>query len=130
MSEQIDVLLLDVMGELRSWYAVADAAFVGGSLVPVGGHNLLEPAALSKPVLAGPYCFNAPEVAQLLHSAGALQIVRDGPQLVAALEPLLSDADLALAQGAKAAAVVVAHRGAAAAALALITRVVTVRALA
>ena len=120
MAGQIDVLLLDVMGELQGWYAAADAAFVGGSLVPVGGHNLLEPAALGKPVLAGPHSFNSPEAAQLLQTAGALQIVRDGSELVTVLEPLLSEPDLAKVQGAKAAAVVAANRGAANRALALI----------
>jgi 3-deoxy-D-manno-octulosonic-acid transferase len=117
---QIDVLLLDVMGELQGWYAAADVAFVGGSLVPVGGHNLLEPAALGKPVLAGPHSFNSPEAAQLLQTAGALQIVRDRSELVTVLEPLLSEPELAKVQGAKAAAVVAANRGAADRALALI----------
>ena len=49
-----EVLLLDTLGELLDFYAAADVAFVGGSLVPVGGHNLLEPAALGLPVLSGP----------------------------------------------------------------------------
>ncbi len=66
IADAIEVLLLDAMGELLPWYAAADVAFVGGSLVPAGGHNLLEPAALGKPVIAGPHCFNSPEAAELL----------------------------------------------------------------
>ena len=117
---ELEVLLLDSMGELLDWYAAADAAFVGGSLVPVGGHNLLEPAALGKPVLAGPHCFNSPDAASLLESAGAMQTVHDAAGLAAALSPLLTDAGLAQARGAKAAAVVAANRGAAERALAMI----------
>jgi 3-deoxy-D-manno-octulosonic-acid transferase len=69
------VLLGDTMGELLFLYALADSAFVGGSLVPTGGHNLLEPAALAKPVLSGPHLFNFLEIAAQLRSAGALQEV-------------------------------------------------------
>jgi 3-deoxy-D-manno-octulosonic-acid transferase len=57
------VLLGDTMGELLFLYALADSAFVGGSLVATGGHNLLEPAALAKPVLMGPHLFNFLEIA-------------------------------------------------------------------
>jgi 3-deoxy-D-manno-octulosonic-acid transferase len=67
------VLLGDTMGELLFLYALADSAFVGGSLVPNGGHNLLEPAALAKPVLSGPHLFNFLEIAAQLRDAGALQ---------------------------------------------------------
>ena len=73
------VLLGDTMGELLFLYAVADSAFVGGSLVPNGGHNLLEPAALAKPVLSGPHLFNFLEIATMLRNAGALEEV-DGAQ--------------------------------------------------
>ncbi|MGD9843245.1 MAG: lipid IV(A) 3-deoxy-D-manno-octulosonic acid transferase, partial [Steroidobacteraceae bacterium] len=60
------VWLLDSLGELARFYAASDVVFVGGSLVPIGGHNLLEPAALGLPVVTGPQTFNAPDVAQLL----------------------------------------------------------------
>lgn len=85
------VLLVDTIGELMDFYAAADVAFVGGSLVPVGGHNLLEPAALGLPVLAGPYNFNSEDVAQLLIERGAVEIVRDGPQLAAKVVAWLRD---------------------------------------
>ncbi|MFN3579924.1 MAG: lipid IV(A) 3-deoxy-D-manno-octulosonic acid transferase [Pseudomonas sp.] len=75
------VFLGDSMGELMTFYACADTAFVGGSLVPVGGHNYLEPAALGLPVISGPHRFNFAEIGDLLTGAGALTEVTDGQQL-------------------------------------------------
>ncbi|HDZ57051.1 MAG TPA: 3-deoxy-D-manno-octulosonic acid transferase [Pseudomonas xinjiangensis] len=80
-SQREQVLLGDTMGELMQFYACADIAFVGGSLVATGGHNYLEPAALGLPLLSGPHCFNFTEVSELLQGAGALQIVRDADEL-------------------------------------------------
>ncbi|GLZ86142.1 3-deoxy-D-manno-octulosonic acid transferase [Metapseudomonas resinovorans] len=77
------VLVGDTMGELLFLYALADIAFVGGSLVPNGGHNLLEPAALGKPVLSGPHLFNFLEIAAQLRDAGALAEVADAEELAA-----------------------------------------------
>jgi 3-deoxy-D-manno-octulosonic-acid transferase len=85
------VLLVDSLGELLDFYAAGDVAFVGGSLVPVGGHNLLEPAALGMPILCGPHYFNSQEVAQLLISRGALEVVRDAADLTERLTALLKD---------------------------------------
>ncbi|MEW7856191.1 lipid IV(A) 3-deoxy-D-manno-octulosonic acid transferase [Pseudomonas chlororaphis] len=82
------VLLGDTMGELLFLYALADSAFVGGSLVPNGGHNLLEPAALAKPVLSGPHLFNFLEIAAMLREAGALQEVDDAHGLAVAVQRL------------------------------------------
>ena len=82
------VLLGDTMGELLFLYALADSAFVGGSLVANGGHNLLEPAALAKPVLSGPHLFNFLEIAALLREAGALQEVGDARGLAVAVQRL------------------------------------------
>ncbi|WP_095078113.1 lipid IV(A) 3-deoxy-D-manno-octulosonic acid transferase [Pseudomonas sp. Irchel s3h17] len=82
------VLLGDTMGELLFLYALADSAFVGGSLVPNGGHNLLEPAALAKPVLSGPHLFNFLEIAALMRSADALQEVEDAQGLAVAVQRL------------------------------------------
>lgn len=82
------VLLGDTMGELLFLYALADCAFVGGSLVPNGGHNLLEPAALAKPVLSGPHLFNFLEIAGLLRYAGALEEVIDAAGLAIAVQRL------------------------------------------
>jgi 3-deoxy-D-manno-octulosonic-acid transferase len=82
------VLLGDTMGELLFLYALADLAFVGGSLVANGGHNLLEPAALGKPVLSGPHLFNFLEIAAQLREAGALREVADADDLAQQIEQL------------------------------------------
>ena len=76
------------MGELLFLYALADTAFVGGSLVPNGGHNLLEPAALAKPVLSGPHLFNFLEISAMLRDAGALEEVDDAQGLALAVQRL------------------------------------------
>jgi 3-deoxy-D-manno-octulosonic-acid transferase len=85
------VLLVDSLGELLDFYAAGDVAFVGGSLVPVGGHNLLEPAALGLPILSGPFFFNSQDIAQLLIARGALEVVADATALTERLAALLSD---------------------------------------
>lgn len=78
----------DSMGELTMLYAAADVAFVGGSLIAVGGHNLLEPAALGLPALTGPYNFNAPDIADLLIEQGAVKVVHDAGQIAAQVAEL------------------------------------------
>jgi 3-deoxy-D-manno-octulosonic-acid transferase len=85
------VLLVDTVGELAAMYACADVAFVGGSLVPVGGHNLLEPAALGLPVLTGPHNFNNTAIARLLLERGAALQVTDARELAVQLVRLLDD---------------------------------------
>jgi 3-deoxy-D-manno-octulosonic-acid transferase len=120
---EFQVLLLDTLGELTDFYAAADVAFVGGSLVPVGGHNLLEPAALGLPVLTGPAQFNAPELARVLREHGALTIVRDEQQLSAALSALLAEPERRAAQGAAGRAAIEANRGALARLMGLIERI-------
>ncbi|OGD27260.1 MAG: hypothetical protein A2Y56_03135 [Candidatus Aminicenantes bacterium RBG_13_63_10] len=74
--EEWDVLLLDTIGELSEFYALGDAAFVGGSLVPWGGHNLLEPAAYGKPIFFGPHMKNFAFLADVFTAAGAARVVR------------------------------------------------------
>nr|WP_256834384.1 lipid IV(A) 3-deoxy-D-manno-octulosonic acid transferase [Pseudomonas oleovorans] len=86
-----EVLLGDTMGELLFLYALADIAFVGGSLVANGGHNLLEPAALGKPVLSGPHLFNFLEIAAQLRDAGALSEVENAAQLADRIATLLNE---------------------------------------
>jgi 3-deoxy-D-manno-octulosonic-acid transferase len=85
------VFLLDTLGELPAFYAAASVAFVGGSLVPVGGHNLLEPAALGVPIIVGPYNFNAQEVADMLVAAGGASRLRNGGELGPTVIELLDD---------------------------------------
>lgn len=73
--DNIDVLLVDTLGELLSFYSLADICFIGGSLVRQGGHNMLEAAAFKKPILFGQYTFNFPEICQqLLQLKGAIQV--------------------------------------------------------
>ena len=88
VSSGTQVVLGDTMGELLFLYAVADTAFVGGSLVPNGGHNVLEPAALAKPVLSGPHLFNFLDIAAKLREAGALEEVDDAQGLAIAVRRL------------------------------------------
>ena len=85
------VFLGDSMGELTMLYAAADVAFVGGSLVTVGGHNLLEPAALGLPSVTGPCNFNAPDIAGLLVERGATSVARDAAEIAAQVLGLLAD---------------------------------------
>ncbi|WP_123770987.1 lipid IV(A) 3-deoxy-D-manno-octulosonic acid transferase [Vulcaniibacterium tengchongense] len=86
------VFVIDTLGELTHFYACADVAFVGGSLQPVGGHNLLEPAAAGTAVVTGPHLHNFAEIAQRLDDAGALRIGADADAVREALQALLDDA--------------------------------------
>lgn len=107
-----DVILVDTVGELGRLYAAADAAFVGGSLVPVGGHNILEPAAAGVPIVVGPHLDNFAEIAAGFREAEALVTVPAPSALGAALAGLLEDPAGARALAARAQALVAAHRGA------------------
>jgi len=107
------VLLGDTLGELLAYYAAADVAFVGGSLVPVGGQNLIEPIAAGVPTLVGPHTFNFAEASARAIDAGAAVRVRDAPDLVAKVAALLRDDVARQAMAQRAAAFCSAHRGAA-----------------
>ena len=106
------VFIGDTMGELPLFYAAADVAFVGGTLVEGGGHNMLEPAALGLPVLFGPHVFNFAEISRRLIEAGGARTVGDAASLGEAVVDYLNDADLRHATGAKGRAFVEANRGA------------------
>ncbi len=106
------VLLGDSMGELMQFYACADIAFVGGSFVPTGGHNYLEPAALGLPVLSGPHRFNFAEVSELLENAGAMTIVDNAEELAGRVMGYLEEPASAREQGAAGLGVVKANQGA------------------
>ena len=93
-SGQTRVYILDTLGELPVFYAAADVSFVGGSLIPVGGHNMLEPASLGIPVICGPYLHNFSEAAELLSAAGALDLVSTPAELAGRVNRLLADANL------------------------------------
>ncbi|MDY7116101.1 lipid IV(A) 3-deoxy-D-manno-octulosonic acid transferase [Halomonas sp. SSL-5] len=106
------VYLGDTMGELMALYGAADLAFVGGSLVPIGGHNLLEPAALGVPVVTGPELANFADVAMALRGADALVEVADEARLAEALAVLFEDPAERRRLGEAGRGVVAANRGA------------------
>jgi 3-deoxy-D-manno-octulosonic-acid transferase len=116
------VLLVDTLGELLSFYAAAKVAFVGGSLVPIGGHNLLEPAALNRPIIVGPHNFNAADIAENFLKNGAAVQVESATELAAAVLDLLTSAAHRDEMIARAHAILQANRGALARVLALIER--------
>lgn len=107
-----NVLLVDSIGKLLMFYGVADIAFVGGSLVPTGGHNTIEPVAWGIPVLSGPHTFNFAEVTERLEQAGALQIIENVDQLSIAVLQLLKDSKQLTLSGAAAKQVIDDNRGA------------------
>lgn len=119
-SASTQVFLGDTMGELTLFYAASDVAFVGGSLVPIGGHNLLEPAALGLPLLSGPHVFNAQEIADMFVDKGACVLVQDGAGLAAEVSRLLSDPERAARLGDAGRDILERNRGALARLLAMI----------
>jgi 3-deoxy-D-manno-octulosonic-acid transferase len=106
------VLLGDTMGELTLFLAAADVAFVGGSLVPTGGHNVLEPAALGLPVVFGPHMFNFAMISRMLLAEGAALKVTSAAALADVVISWLSDANLRARFGENGLRVVEANRGA------------------
>lgn len=116
--------VLDSLGELVPFLAAADIAFVAGSLDPIGGHNVLEPAALGVPVIVGPNTFNFAEVTDLLLERGAALRIADAEGLAHALHRLLDDAAQRRAMGEAARRTVESERGAVARTLAIVERVV------
>jgi len=108
----IEVFLGDTMGELPLLYAASDVAFVGGSLVPVGGHNLLEPAALGLPLISGPHVYNAQEISDMFIDLGACRIVTNSGELAEVVEDLLSNPGAAAEQGGRGLRIVHDNRGA------------------
>jgi len=106
------VVILDTVGELAQIYRVGTVVFVGGSLVPTGGHNMLEPALLRKPVLFGPHTSNFRESAELLLQAEGAVLVADVSQLEARVGELLSDGDRRRRMGEAALHAIVSRQGA------------------
>lgn len=107
-----DVLLVDTAGELAMLYGLARVAFVGGSLVPRGGQNPLEPAAWGLPILMGPHVDNFAIACQALAEAGALHAVASSADLVERLAQYAQNEGLAVAEGGKGLAILAAHGGA------------------
>jgi 3-deoxy-D-manno-octulosonic-acid transferase len=106
-------ILIDTIGELGRLYAAADAAFVGGSLRPIGGHNLLEPARFGIPMFAGPYLKSVRSLASTFAESGALTVVRDTDDLARGLRAAFSDRIGAAARGRTAQTTIAANQGAA-----------------
>ncbi len=101
VNTKTEIYLGDTMGDLPLLYAAGDVAFVGGSLVPIGGHNLLEPAAVGLPVIMGPYTFECEEICRRLLEAEAAQRVSNTEQLVQAVKKYLTDTKLQQETGEK-----------------------------
>jgi 3-deoxy-D-manno-octulosonic-acid transferase len=112
--------VVDTLGELVRFYACASVAFVGGSLQPVGGHNLLEPAATGSAIVSGPHLHNFADIARRLREAGAMRVVADAAALAAAVPALLADADARAGMAANAARLLEEGRGALARTVALV----------
>ena len=89
-----DVFIVDTLGELMGFYACASVAFVGGSLQPIGGHNLLEPAAMATATVTGPHLHNFSEISRRMREAGALLVGRDHDEVADQLDRLLRDGQL------------------------------------
>lgn len=115
-----EVFLLDTMGDLLRFYAAADVAFVGGSLLPLGGHNVLEPATLGVPVLSGPHVFNFAEIASKLERSGALVTVTDEVTVAAHAGEWLADSNARDVAGRAGREIVAHNRGATLAVLELL----------
>lgn len=109
---RVDIFVGDTMGDLPVLYAASDVAFVGGSLVPVGGHNLLEPAALRLAVVSGSQLFNFREISQLLLDAGGLKLVSNAQELQVALQDIFANPTVRQGMGDAARTVVEKNRGA------------------
>ncbi|MCA8407145.1 lipid IV(A) 3-deoxy-D-manno-octulosonic acid transferase [Burkholderia cenocepacia] len=112
LADDVTVLLGDSMGELGAYYAAADIAFIGGSLLPLGGQNLIEACAVGVPVLIGPHVFNFMQATADAVAAGAAMQVEDPLDLAHVLDALFADKARRIAMGAAGAAFAARHRGA------------------
>lgn len=119
-----EILLVDTLGEMLTFYALADLVFVGGSLVPVGGHNVLEASLMEKPVVFGSYMHNFKEISSLLLNEGAGLVVHDRLELMGAVRQLLGDAARRTAMGRAGAGLLERNAGATDKTVAVIDRLV------
>lgn len=120
LNSTMDILLGDTLGELPLFFSAADVAFVGGSLVPTGGHNILEACAAGVPVVFGPHMYNFAEISRLTVERGAGRQIADAAELAAAVGAYLADAPLRAVTGAAGLRMIKENRGALAANLGLI----------
>lgn len=110
--KKTDVIIVNVMGILRKLYAMADIAFVGGSLVNFGGHNPLEPAAFSRPIIFGPHMSDFAQIANMLLKSGGAVMARDADNLYDTVAMFLADSKKAKNMGDQAFKVFCANKGA------------------
>lgn len=122
----IDVLIGDTMGELQFFFAAVDIAFIGGSLVPTGGHNLLEAAAVGTPVIVGPFTFNFKEITRLAVERGHTAQIDNATMLAAAIAKLIDHPELRAKAGEAGEKLVNENKGALAKNLELIARLLPV----
>ena len=106
-----EVVILDTIGELAGLYMLADLVYVGGSLVPIGGHNIMEPMACGKPVLVGPHMENFRAVTEFCLVTGAIRQIEDGETLFENVCELLADEELLHAMGEQGQAVIAVNQG-------------------
>lgn len=106
------IFILDTIGQLMNYYAIADTVFVGGSLAKIGGQNILEPASLGKPVIFGPYMFNFRDIADLFLENNAGVLVKNEEELITSIKDLLNKPDKREAMGKKARALILENQGA------------------
>ena len=127
LNADVQVILGDSLGELYAYYAACDVAFVGGSLLPLGGQNLIEAASVGRPVLIGPHTFNFAEAAELAIEMGAARRVQDAEELMTVAMRLLSDTATREAMGHAGQTFAARHRGATARLVALIEPILVIR---
>lgn len=120
LEEDIDIVLGDTMGEMFCYYQTCDVSFVGGNLLPLGGHNLIEACVLGKPVLIGPYTFNFADAAENAIAAGAAMRIKDADDMLLQASALLQDEGRCHAMGDRASQFAQQHRGASARTMALL----------
>lgn len=125
INSKTQVYLADTLGEMMAFYAACDIAFVAGSFKAIGGHNVLEPAALAKPVVTGPELFNFQKATDLLRQAHAMKVVSDEVELAQVLCELFESPEAQRKLGVDALDVVEANRGALEKQLALIEQLLT-----
>lgn len=121
---QTQVVLGDSMGEMFGYYAACDIAFIGGSLLPYGGQNLIEACAVGKPVIIGPHTYNFSQASDLAVNAGAATRVKDAKELVATVHELLTHPQRMTKMGEAGVAFVKANQGATDRALTVIAQVI------
>ncbi len=111
IDDSTEVVVLDSMGELLSFYQTSDYAFVGGSLVPIGGHNVLEPIAVKVPVFCGPFMNNSKSICRDLCAAEAMTMTENADELVAAIAMMHSNPSKREQQIENASKVLIANQG-------------------